>query len=185
MVPEVAPTISTSLISKKQCRKVISHNTKLSLFTIQLDSEQEVIATITASAQDVSIQQKQVDKIVEEHKENEILPFVQYRSIGHNPFQVCLGFQQLAHIDITLLVASSSIESSHTRTKADRAIRSVEWIQHLQQVHDILPHAKYKQEIYFNKESDSPRFRFKRSFPISRGNLTQWGPMLPKGGGMI
>jgi hypothetical protein len=180
-VPEVVLTT----ILEKQCRKVISHTTKFSLFMIQSEGEQKDTATTIASTQDVSIQQKQVDKIVEEHEQNEILPYVQHSSIGHDPFQVCLGFPPVAPIDISLLVASSSTESSHTQTKEDHAARSIEWIQHLQQVHDILPQEKYKQDIYFNKESNSPRFRFNRSFPISRGNLMQWGPLLPKGGGMI
>jgi hypothetical protein len=98
---------------------------------------------------------------------------------------MCLGFQKLSPIDIALFVASSLTESSDTHTKEDHATRSIEWIQHLQQVHGILPQTKYKQYIYFNKASYLPRFRFNRSFPISRGNLTQWGPLLPKGGGMI
>jgi hypothetical protein len=109
--------------------------------------------------------------------ENESLPYVQHSynrslhsSIGHDPFQVCLGFQPLAPIDIALPVASSLTESSHTQTKEDHATIFVEWIQHLQQqVHDILQqaNAKYKQDNYFNKASDSPRFRFNKSFPIS------------------
>jgi hypothetical protein len=41
------------------------------------------------------------------------------------------------------------------------------------------------EDIYFNKESNSPRFRFSKIFPISQGNLMQWGPFLPKGRGMI
>jgi hypothetical protein len=113
-VLEVAPTIATSLISKKQCCKVISQTAKFSFFTAQSDGEQKVIAITTTLAQDVSIQQKQVDKIVEENKENESLSYVQHNSIGHAPFQVCLGFQPLAPIDIALLATSSPTESSHT-----------------------------------------------------------------------
>jgi hypothetical protein len=116
---------------------------------------------------------------------NESLPHVQHSSIGHCPFQVCLGFQPLAPIGIALLASSSPTKSSHTQTKAYRVVRSIDRIQHLQHVHEILPREKYKKDIYFNKESDSPRFKFNRSFPISRGNLTQWRPLLPKGGGMI
>jgi hypothetical protein len=33
--------------------------------------------------------------------------------------------------------------------------------------------------------SNAPRLRFSKSIPISQGNLMQWGPLLPKGGGMI
>ena len=35
------------------------------------------------------------------------------------------------------------------------------------------------------KESGSPGTKFNRNFLISWRNLTQWGPLLPKGGGMI
>jgi hypothetical protein len=34
-------------------------------------------------------------------------------------------------------------------------------------------------------ESSSPRVKFNRSFPIWWRNLMQWGPFIPKGGGMI
>jgi hypothetical protein len=54
-VLEIALTTATSLISKKQCRKVIFQTTKFSLFTIQLEGEHKVTATTTASAQDISI----------------------------------------------------------------------------------------------------------------------------------
>jgi hypothetical protein len=137
---------------------------------IQSEGEQKDTATTTTSAQDLSIQQKQVNKIVEEHKY--ILasptgvpphfPIKQsynrslHSSIGHNPFQVCLGFQPLAPIDIALHVASSLTESSHTQTKEDHATILVEWIQPLQQqVHDILQqaNAKYKHDNFFSKEA--------------------------------
>ena len=35
------------------------------------------------------------------------------------------------------------------------------------------------------KESGSPGTKFSKNFLISWRNLTQWGPLLPKGGGMI
>ena len=43
---------------------------------IQSNDEQEVTMTTTASTQDISIQQKQVNEIVEEHEENESFPHV-------------------------------------------------------------------------------------------------------------
>ena len=103
--------------------------------------------TTTTPTQDLFVQYEQVENIVEEHKENESLPYSQHNSIGHGPFQVCLGFQPLSPIDIYLLVTYSLIKYSHTHTKEDHASRSIEWIQHLQQVHEILPHEKYKQDI--------------------------------------
>lgn len=37
----------------------------------------------------------------------------------------------------------------------------------------------------FTRASGSPRTKFSKSFLISWRNSTQWGPLLPKGGGMI
>jgi hypothetical protein len=54
-VLEVASTTVTSLISPKQCHKVIFHTAKFSLFTIQLEGEQKDTVTIIASSQDISI----------------------------------------------------------------------------------------------------------------------------------
>jgi hypothetical protein len=49
---------------------------------------------------------------------DEILPYVQHsynrslhNSIGHNPFQVCLGFQPLAPIDVALPIATAHRKS--------------------------------------------------------------------------
>jgi hypothetical protein len=89
------------------------------------------------------------------------------------------GYKKTIH---TLHVASSPIESSHTQV--DHAARLFEWIQPLQQqVHGILQQAK--QDSFFSKASSAPSFRFSRSLPVLQGNLTQWEPLLPKGGGMI
>lgn len=63
-IPEVIPTT----FPPKQCRKVVSHTTKFSFFTICSKGEQKDIATTTASAQAPSIQQKQVDKTVAKRK---------------------------------------------------------------------------------------------------------------------
>jgi hypothetical protein len=144
-VPEVDPTTATSLIYTKQCCNVISQTIKFSLITIQSEVEQKVIVTTTTLVQDLSIQQKKVNNILEEHvdifssptrvplhyhvpsssdlvlgaplpngpvyrpslPENGSLPYVKHNSIGHDPFQVCLGFQQLVPIGIVLLVAFS------------------------------------------------------------------------------
>jgi hypothetical protein len=54
------------------------------------------------------------------HTWDEILPYVQHSynrslhsSIGHIPFQVCLGFQPLAPIDVALPIAVTQEDSSH------------------------------------------------------------------------
>ena len=83
------------------------------------------------------------------------LPYVQHNynrsihnSIGHNPFQVGLGFQPLGPIDVALPLESTQAEYSHAHTKAEKSTSFIEKIQHIQQqVHDILykDNAKYKQ----------------------------------------
>jgi hypothetical protein len=52
-----------------------------------------------------------------------------------------------------------------------------------QQVHDSLQQAK--QRNFSSKESNSPRFRFNKRFPLSPENSTQWRPLIPKEGGLI
>jgi hypothetical protein len=65
-IPEVVPTT----IPPKQCRKVLSHTAKFSFFTICSKGEQKDTATTTTSTQAPSIQQKQVDKIVQKCKDS-------------------------------------------------------------------------------------------------------------------
>jgi hypothetical protein len=60
--------------------------------------------------------------------------------------------------------------------------RLVEHIQPCQQqVCDSLSQAK--QHKLSNKARSSPRFRFRKHFPLFPGNSTQWRPLLPWGGG--
>jgi hypothetical protein len=59
-----------TIVPPKKCRKVVSHTTKFSFFTICSKGEQKDTATTTASAQAPSIQQKQVDKIVAKCKDS-------------------------------------------------------------------------------------------------------------------
>jgi hypothetical protein len=60
----------------------------------------------------------------------------------------------------------------------------VEQIQPLeQQVCDSLPQAK--KHNFSNKACNSPRFRFKKCFPLFHGHSMQWRPLVPKGGGLI
>jgi hypothetical protein len=66
MIPKVVPPSVISLISTKQCRKVISQTGKFVFFMIHSQSEKKVVATSMASAVDLSMQQNQVDKVVEE-----------------------------------------------------------------------------------------------------------------------
>jgi hypothetical protein len=60
---------------------------------------------------------------------------------------VGLGFQTLGPIDVALPLAVTSVDSSPSPTKADKATRFIERIHHIcQQVHDILHKSndKYK-----------------------------------------
>jgi hypothetical protein len=62
--------------------------------------------------------------------------------------------------------------------------RFMEQIQpHHQQVRDNLPQTK--QHNFSNKAHNSPRFRFRKHFPLFPKNSTQWRPLLPKVGGLI
>jgi hypothetical protein len=54
---------------------------------------------------------------------------------------------------------------------------------HQQQVLESLPHTK--QHNFSNKACNSPRFRFKKNFPLFPRHSTQWRPLLPKRGGLI
>jgi hypothetical protein len=63
-IPEAVPPSVISLISARQCRKVISQNEKFVFFVIRSQSKRNIAATSTTN---LSTQQKQVDKVVEEY----------------------------------------------------------------------------------------------------------------------
>lgn len=120
-----------------------------------IEYEQKDTVTTTSSSQDLSVQHKHVNNIIEEHKDiitsatgvpshcpiKQSYNIALHSSIGHNPFQVCLGFQPLPPINIALLATSSPKDSFHTQ--AYHAAILVERSQPLQQqVHDILQQAK-------------------------------------------
>ena len=69
-----------------------------------------------------------------------------HSSIGHIPFKVCLGYQPLAPIDVSIPVMQSNLVPCLDKEK-DRAIKFIDKIHHLQQqVHEILEktNKKYK-----------------------------------------
>jgi hypothetical protein len=68
-IPEVASLIVISLIYAKQYSKVISQIGKFVLFVIRAHIKKKVNATSVASTQHLSLQQKQVDEIMEEYKD--------------------------------------------------------------------------------------------------------------------
>jgi hypothetical protein len=65
-IPEVVPTT----VPPKQCRKVVSHTTKFSFFTIYSKGEHKDIATTTTLPQAPSVQQIQVDKTTTKRKDS-------------------------------------------------------------------------------------------------------------------
>jgi hypothetical protein len=89
-IPEVAPPTAISLISAKKCSKVISQTGKFVFFVIHAHSKKKVVATSVASTQSLSLQQKQVDGIVEE-----------YRDIFSSPTGVPTHCQVKHPIDLT------------------------------------------------------------------------------------
>ena len=66
---EAVPPSDISLISSKQCRKVISQTGKFEFFVICSQNERKITATSRISAADLSTQQKQVDKVMEEYSD--------------------------------------------------------------------------------------------------------------------
>jgi hypothetical protein len=89
-IPEAVPPSVISLISAKQCRKVISQMGKFVFFVIHSQNERKITATSRVSAADLSTQQKQVDKVVEE-----------YSDIFSSPTGVPLHCQVKHPIDLT------------------------------------------------------------------------------------
>jgi hypothetical protein len=63
-IPEAVPPSVISLISTKQCRKVISQTGKFVFFMIHSQNKRKIAATSRVSAADLSTQQKQVDKVM-------------------------------------------------------------------------------------------------------------------------
>jgi hypothetical protein len=87
---EAVPPSVISLISAKQCRKVISQTGKFVFFMIHSKNKRKITATSKVSADDLSTHQKQVDKVVEE-----------YSDIFSSPAGVPLHCQVKHPIDLT------------------------------------------------------------------------------------
>jgi hypothetical protein len=79
------------VIYSKKCRKVISQIGKIFFFVILSQSKRKIVATSRASVTILSIQQNQVDKVVEE-----------YSYIFSSPTGVPLHCQVKHPIDLTL-----------------------------------------------------------------------------------
>jgi hypothetical protein len=89
-IPEAVPPSAISLISAKQCRKVISKRGKFVFFMILSQNKRKITTTSRVSTADLSTQQKQVDKVVEE-----------YSDIFSSPTWVPLHYQVNHPIDMT------------------------------------------------------------------------------------
>jgi hypothetical protein len=89
-IPEAIPPSAISLISAKQCRKVISQTKKFFFFFIGSQSERNIVATSRDFVADITTQKKKVDKVVEE-----------YSYIFSSPTQVPLHCQVKNPIDLT------------------------------------------------------------------------------------
>jgi hypothetical protein len=90
-IPEVVPPSAISLISAKQCRKVISQTRNFVFFMIFSQNKRNIIATSRVSMAELYTQQKQVDKVMEE-----------YLDIFSSPIEVALHYQVKHLIDMTL-----------------------------------------------------------------------------------
>jgi hypothetical protein len=90
MIPEAIPPSVISLISAKQCMKVISQMGKFVFFMIRSQNKRKITTTSRVSATDLSTQQKQVDKVMEE-----------YSDIFSSPTGVPLHCQVKHPIDLT------------------------------------------------------------------------------------
>jgi hypothetical protein len=68
-IPEVVPPSAISLIYTKKCKKVISQMGKFVFFVIHSQNKRNITTTSRVSVEDLSKQQKQVDKVMEEYSD--------------------------------------------------------------------------------------------------------------------
>jgi hypothetical protein len=90
IIPKAIPPSVISLISTKKCRKVISQTGNFVFFMIHSQNERNITVTSRVSTVELSTQQKQVDKVVEE-----------YSDIFSSPTRVALHYQVKHPIDLT------------------------------------------------------------------------------------
>jgi hypothetical protein len=102
---EVVPTI----VPPKKCRKVVSHTAKFNFFTICSKREQKDTATTTASPPAPSIQQKQVEKVAEKHKDSFFTPSSHVARLVEQPRlqQVHDRLPQTKQLDVSNNTSSS------------------------------------------------------------------------------
>ena len=88
-IPEVPPPAAISLVTAKQCSKLISQTRKFIFLMIRPQGKKNIVAT--TSRQGSSARQQQMDKVVEE-----------YEDIFTSPTGVTLHCQVKHPIDLTL-----------------------------------------------------------------------------------
>jgi hypothetical protein len=104
-IPEVVPTT----VPPKKCHKVVSHTTKFSFFTICSKGERKDTGTTTKSPQAPSIQQKQVDKVVEKNKYSFCTPSSHVSQLVEQPQpqHVCYRLPQTEQCDVSSKASNS------------------------------------------------------------------------------
>jgi hypothetical protein len=104
-ITKVVPTI----VPPKKCRKVVSHTEKFNFFTICSKGEQKDIATTIVSPPAPSIQQKQVNKVVEKNKNSFCTPSSHLSRLVEQPQlqQVHDRLPQTKHHDVSSNTRSS------------------------------------------------------------------------------
>jgi len=159
-IPEVVPPPVISLTTAKQRSKIISQTRKFIFLTARSQGKRNIVAT--TSKQGSPAQPQQMDKVMEE-----------YEDIFSSLTEVPLHCQDKPSIELTpnalppdvaIHPATTHTESTHVLTEADKETNFTKRIQHVHpRVHDI----------------------FNIICLITWMISTQWGPLLPKEGGMI
>jgi hypothetical protein len=103
------PDVVLTTIPPKKCRKVVSHTTTFSFFTICSKGEQKDTATTTTLPQAPSIQQKQVDKAAAKRKDSFCTPSSHVSRLVEQPQpqQVHDRLPQAEQRDVSSMTSSS------------------------------------------------------------------------------
>jgi hypothetical protein len=125
---KAVPPSVISLISAKQCWKVISQNDNFLFLLIRSQSERNIAATSKASAANLSTQQKQVDKVVEE-----------YSNIFSSPTGLPFNYQVKHPIDLTLVALLPNGLVYHRSLLENKEIKR--WIQELLHKGHVCPNS--------------------------------------------
>ena len=124
-IPEVVPPSVISLISAKKCRKVISQMGKFVFFVILSQNKRNITAASRVSMVNLSTQQKQVDKVMEE-----------YLYIFSSPTRVPLHCQVKHPINLTPNAPlSNGIVYRHSLLENEEIKRHIQELLHKGHIH--------------------------------------------------